>query len=128
MCIIALGNIASVMVIGILYGLPSGVCQDLSPLPVFKFPPANTDFHHMGELGSLTGITTRSLRMGVSFAVVGLGGLIGPPNNDVLPNQSHRVVASAALQRVDGVRWSVVFRGDPACCAAPGHDKASLGC
>ncbi|KAJ7610716.1 MFS general substrate transporter [Mycena polygramma] len=66
---IALKTMASVVVIGVLYGLAVGVYITLLPplLAVLK--------EDIGELG---------LRMGVAFALMGLGGLIGPPINGAL--------------------------------------------
>ncbi|KAJ7052141.1 hypothetical protein C8F01DRAFT_1262079 [Mycena amicta] len=61
---IALKSVASFVVVGVLYGLCAGMYIALSP-PLIAFL---TD--DMSELG---------LRMGVFFAVVALGGLIGPP-------------------------------------------------
>ncbi|KAJ7246882.1 MFS general substrate transporter [Mycena haematopus] len=66
---IALKSVASVVVIGVLYGYSAGIFVTLmAPLLTVL-----TD--NLGELG---------LRMGVGFAVVGLGGLIGPPINGAL--------------------------------------------
>ncbi|KAJ7202020.1 major facilitator superfamily domain-containing protein, partial [Mycena pura] len=66
---IALKTVPSVVVLGILYGFCAGVFVTLmAPLLAVL-----TD--DMGELG---------LRMGVSFAMVGVGGLIGPPINGAL--------------------------------------------
>ncbi|KAJ7088741.1 MFS general substrate transporter [Mycena belliarum] len=66
---IALKTVASVVVIGVLYGFCAGVFVTMmAPLLA-----ALAD--DMGELG---------LRMGVSFAVVGIGGLVGPPINGAL--------------------------------------------
>ncbi|KAJ7182326.1 major facilitator superfamily domain-containing protein [Mycena crocata] len=66
---IALKTVASVVVIGVLYGYCAGVFVTLMA-PMLAV--LTTD---MRELG---------LRMGVSFAVVGIGGLIGPPINGAL--------------------------------------------
>ncbi|KAF7362888.1 MFS general substrate transporter [Mycena venus] len=66
---IALRTIASVVVIGVLYGLCVGVYITLIP-PLLAILTED-----MGELG---------LRMGLAFAVMGLGGLIGPPINGAL--------------------------------------------
>ncbi|KAJ7464119.1 major facilitator superfamily domain-containing protein [Mycena latifolia] len=66
---IALKTVASVVVIGVLYGFCAGVFVTLmAPLLVILT-------EDLGELG---------LRMGVSFAVVGFGGLVGPPINGAL--------------------------------------------
>ncbi|KAJ7811179.1 hypothetical protein B0H13DRAFT_1926898 [Mycena leptocephala] len=64
---IALKTVASVVVIGVLYGYCAGISL-MAP-----FITVLTD--DLGELG---------LRMGVGFAIVGLGGLIGPPINGAL--------------------------------------------
>ncbi|KAJ7753954.1 major facilitator superfamily domain-containing protein [Mycena maculata] len=66
---IALRTVTSVVVIGILYGFFAGVFATLQ-VPVMAVLTED-----MGELG---------LRIGVAFAVVGLGGLIGPPINGAL--------------------------------------------
>ncbi|KAJ7816172.1 MFS general substrate transporter [Mycena leptocephala] len=66
---VALKTIASVVVIGVLYGLCVGVYSTLIPA-LLAFLTQD-----MGELG---------LRMGVAFAVCGIGGLIGPPINGAL--------------------------------------------
>ncbi|KAJ7921141.1 major facilitator superfamily domain-containing protein [Mycena leptocephala] len=66
---IALRTIASVVVIGVLYGLCIGVYITLIP-PILAILTED-----MGELG---------LRMGVAFAVFGVGGLVGPPINGAL--------------------------------------------
>ncbi|KAJ6629721.1 major facilitator superfamily domain-containing protein [Mycena sp. CBHHK59/15] len=67
--IIGLKNIISVTIICVLYGFCAGVYITLAaPLVTLL-----TD--DMGELG---------LRIGVAFAAVGLGGLIGPPINGAL--------------------------------------------
>ncbi|KAJ7635461.1 major facilitator superfamily domain-containing protein [Mycena polygramma] len=69
LCMIALKSIASVVVLGVLYGYSAGLFVTLmAPLVAVL-----TD--NMGELG---------LRMGVGFAVVGLGSLVGPPINGAL--------------------------------------------
>ncbi|KAF7349614.1 MFS general substrate transporter [Mycena sanguinolenta] len=69
LCMIALKSVASVVVIGVLYGYSAGIFVTLmAPLLTVL-----TD--DLGELG---------LRMGVGFAVVGIGGLIGPPINGAL--------------------------------------------
>ncbi|KAJ7779787.1 major facilitator superfamily domain-containing protein [Mycena metata] len=69
LCMIALKTIASVVVIGVLYGFFAGVFITLmAPL----LAVLTTD---MGELG---------LRMGVGFGVAGIGGLVGPPINGAL--------------------------------------------
>ncbi|KAJ7074834.1 major facilitator superfamily domain-containing protein [Mycena belliarum] len=69
LCMIALANAASVVVLGILYGFFGGVFITLMPPLVAVL----TD--DLGELG---------LRMGVSFAFEGIGGLVGPPINGAL--------------------------------------------
>ncbi|KAK7018198.1 MFS general substrate transporter [Favolaschia claudopus] len=69
LCMIALGSLASVVVIAVLFGYSVGVFVTLMA-PLFA---VLTD--DMGELG---------LRMGVGFGVVGLGCLIGPPINGAL--------------------------------------------
>ncbi|KAJ7077533.1 MFS general substrate transporter [Mycena belliarum] len=69
LCMIALRTVASVVVIGILYGLCAGVWVTLMA-PLFT---VLTD--DLGELG---------LRMGVAFGFMGIGGLIGPPINGAL--------------------------------------------
>ncbi|KAJ7910759.1 major facilitator superfamily domain-containing protein [Mycena leptocephala] len=66
---IALRTVASVVVIGVLYGLCIGVYITLIP-PLLAILTED-----MGELG---------LRMGVTFALMGVGGLIGPPVNGAL--------------------------------------------
>ncbi|KAJ7884520.1 MFS general substrate transporter [Mycena leptocephala] len=66
---IALRTVASVVVIGVLYGYCAGIFVTLmAPLLTVL-----TD--DLGELG---------LRMGVGFAVVSFGGLVGPPINGAL--------------------------------------------
>ncbi|KAF7349617.1 MFS general substrate transporter [Mycena sanguinolenta] len=69
LCMIALKSVASVVVIGVLYGYSAGVFVALMA-PLFAVLTDN-----LGELG---------LRMGVAYAVVGIGGLIGPPINGAL--------------------------------------------
>ncbi|KAJ7844683.1 MFS general substrate transporter [Mycena leptocephala] len=66
---IALRTVASVVVIGVLYGLCIGVYITLIP-PLLAILTED-----MGELG---------LRMGVTFALMGVGSLIGPPVNGAL--------------------------------------------
>jgi MFS family permease len=66
---IALKSVASVVVIGVLYGFSAGVFITLMA-PLLTMLTSD-----MGELG---------LRMGVGFAIVGLGGLIGPPISGAL--------------------------------------------
>ncbi|KAJ6520971.1 major facilitator superfamily domain-containing protein [Mycena vulgaris] len=66
---IALKSIASVVVIGVFYGFSAGVFVTMMA------PLLAVLTEDLGELG---------LRMGVSFAVVGIGGLIGPPINGAL--------------------------------------------
>ncbi|KAJ7501905.1 major facilitator superfamily domain-containing protein [Mycena galericulata] len=66
---IALKTIASVVVIGVLYGFWAGVFVTLMA------PLVAALTQDMGELG---------LRMGVSFGVMGLGGLVGPPIHGAL--------------------------------------------
>ncbi|KAJ7097047.1 MFS general substrate transporter [Mycena belliarum] len=66
---IALKSVASVVVFGVLYGFSAGVYVTMTA-PLLA---ALTD--DMQELG---------LRMGVAFAIVGMGGLIGPPINGAL--------------------------------------------
>ncbi|KAJ7164233.1 major facilitator superfamily domain-containing protein [Mycena filopes] len=69
LCMIALKTIASVVVIGVLYGFFSGCFVTLmAPLIAIL-----TD--DMGEVG---------LRMGICFGFVGIGGLVGPPINGAL--------------------------------------------
>ncbi|KAJ7658890.1 major facilitator superfamily domain-containing protein [Mycena rosella] len=69
LCMIALKSTASVIVIGVLYGYCAGVFVTLmAPLLAILT-------EDLSELG---------LRMGVSFAVVGIGGLVGPPINGAL--------------------------------------------
>ncbi|KAJ7065707.1 MFS general substrate transporter [Mycena amicta] len=66
---IALRTTVSVVVIGVLYGLASGMFITLmAPLVAFLT-------EDMSELG---------LRIGVSFAVVAIGGLVGPPIHGAL--------------------------------------------
>ncbi|KAJ7924039.1 MFS general substrate transporter [Mycena leptocephala] len=66
---IGLSNVASVVVLAVLYGFCAGVFITLmSPLVAFLT-------EDLTELG---------LRMGVSFAIEGIGGLIGPPINGLL--------------------------------------------
>ncbi|KAK7058113.1 MFS general substrate transporter [Favolaschia claudopus] len=69
LCMIAIKTIASVVVIGVLYGLCVGVYITLIP------PLLSVLTEDMGELG---------LRMGVAFMIMGIGGLIGPPINGAL--------------------------------------------
>ncbi|KAJ7610717.1 MFS general substrate transporter [Mycena polygramma] len=72
---IALKSVASVIVIGILYGFTAGTFITLmGPLMAVL-----TD--NMSELG---------LRMGVAFAIVGFGGLIGPPISGALLTSQFR--------------------------------------
>ncbi|KAJ7508898.1 major facilitator superfamily domain-containing protein [Mycena galericulata] len=66
---IGLGSIPSVVVLAILYGFCAGVFITLMP-PLVAFLTED-----LTELG---------LRMGVSFAIEGIGGLIGPPINGAL--------------------------------------------
>ncbi|KAJ7910796.1 MFS general substrate transporter [Mycena leptocephala] len=66
---IALRTIVSVVIIGVLYGLCIGVYITLIP----PFLAILTE--HIGELG---------LRMGVTFVLIGIGGLIGAPINGAL--------------------------------------------
>ncbi|KAJ7108156.1 major facilitator superfamily domain-containing protein, partial [Mycena epipterygia] len=66
---IGLANIASVVVLAILYGFCAGAFITLMP-PLVAFLTED-----LTELG---------LRMGVSFAIEGIGGLIGPPINGAL--------------------------------------------
>ncbi|KAJ7161154.1 major facilitator superfamily domain-containing protein [Mycena filopes] len=69
LCMISLKTIASVVVIGIIYGFTAGVFVTLmAPLLAIL-----TD--NIGELG---------LRMGIAYGFVGIGGLIGPPINGAL--------------------------------------------
>ncbi|KAJ7653794.1 major facilitator superfamily domain-containing protein [Mycena rosella] len=69
LCMIALNTVASVVLLGVLYGFCAGVFVTLMG------PLLAVLTEDMGELG---------LRMGVSFAMVGIGGLIGPPINGAL--------------------------------------------
>ncbi|KAJ7458555.1 major facilitator superfamily domain-containing protein [Mycena latifolia] len=69
LCMIALANVASVVVLGILYGFCAGVFITLMP------PLVAILTEDLAELG---------LRMGVAFAIEGIGGLIGPPINGAL--------------------------------------------
>ncbi|KAJ7820545.1 MFS general substrate transporter [Mycena leptocephala] len=69
LCMIALKTVASVVVISVLYGLCAGVFVTLMA-PLLAVLTAD-----LGELG---------LRMGVTFALVGAGGLIGPPIHGAL--------------------------------------------
>ncbi|KAF7354301.1 MFS general substrate transporter [Mycena venus] len=69
LCMIALKSVASVVVIGVIYGFAAGVFITLMA-PLLTMLTSD-----MGELG---------LRMGVGFAIVGLGGLIGPPISGAL--------------------------------------------
>ncbi|KAJ7290034.1 MFS general substrate transporter [Mycena rebaudengoi] len=66
---IGLRSITSVVVLGVLYGFCAGVFITLMP-PLVAFLTED-----LTELG---------LRMGVSFAIEGIGGLIGPPINGAL--------------------------------------------
>ncbi|KAJ7729146.1 MFS general substrate transporter [Mycena metata] len=66
---IGLSNVASVVVLAILYGYCGGVFITLMP------PLVAILTEDLTELG---------LRMGVSFAIEGIGGLIGPPINGAL--------------------------------------------
>ncbi|KAF7313055.1 MFS general substrate transporter [Mycena kentingensis (nom. inval.)] len=71
---LALRSVASVVIIGVLYGFFAGIYITLgAPLLAFL-----TD--DMSELG---------LRMGISFAFVGVGGLIGPPIQGALLTPSY---------------------------------------
>ncbi|KAF8174601.1 major facilitator superfamily domain-containing protein [Mycena galopus ATCC 62051] len=65
LCMIAIKTIASVVVIGVIYGYSIGICTSLFSLPSSANELLTWFF------------SSRSLRMGVGFAVVGLGGLIG---------------------------------------------------
>ncbi|KAJ7499776.1 MFS general substrate transporter [Mycena latifolia] len=69
LCMIALRTVASVVVIGVLYGYCTGVYVTLNA-PLLAVLTVD-----LGELG---------LRLGVALAAVGLGGLIGPPINGAL--------------------------------------------
>ncbi|KAF7350547.1 MFS general substrate transporter [Mycena sanguinolenta] len=69
LCMIAVKNSASVVVVGVLYGLSVGVYITLIP-PLLAILTED-----IKELG---------LRMGVAFAVMGVGGLVGPPINGAL--------------------------------------------
>ncbi|KAJ6461855.1 MFS general substrate transporter [Mycena vitilis] len=87
---IALKSIASVVVLGVLYGYSAGLCKFIRK-PALSFCGSFFLLHatvvtlmaplvavltdNMGELG---------LRMGVGFAVVGLGSFVGPPINGAL--------------------------------------------
>ncbi|KAF8149290.1 MFS general substrate transporter [Mycena galopus ATCC 62051] len=78
LCMIAIKTIASVVVIGVIYGYSIGICTSLFSLlsiVTLMAPLFTVLTHDMGELG---------LRMGIGFAVVGLGGLIGPPISGAL--------------------------------------------
>ncbi|KAJ7739250.1 MFS general substrate transporter [Mycena maculata] len=66
---IALKTVASVVLIGILYGYSAGIFVTLMA------PLLAVLTQDLGELG---------LRMGVAFAIVGFGGLIGPPIDGAL--------------------------------------------
>ncbi|KAJ7277950.1 major facilitator superfamily domain-containing protein [Mycena rebaudengoi] len=69
LAMIGIGNIASVVVIGVLYGFCAGAFVTLvAPLMAILT-------EDLGELG---------LRMGISFAFLGIGGLVGPPINGAL--------------------------------------------
>ncbi|KAJ7499842.1 MFS general substrate transporter [Mycena latifolia] len=69
LAMIALRTVASVVVIGVLYGYCAGVYVTLNA-PLLAVLTAD-----LGELG---------LRLGVALAASGLGGLIGPPINGAL--------------------------------------------
>ncbi|KAJ7730665.1 MFS general substrate transporter [Mycena maculata] len=69
LCMIALKTIASVVLLGVLYGLCAGTFVGLMA------PLLAVLTQDMGELG---------LRIGMSFTMVGIGGLIGPPINGAL--------------------------------------------
>ncbi|KAF7360752.1 MFS general substrate transporter [Mycena venus] len=69
LCMIAIKSIASVVVLGVLYGYCAGVFVGLmTPLIAILT-------EDLSELGH---------RIGVSFAVISLGGLLGPPINGAL--------------------------------------------
>nr|GAT49584.1 MFS general substrate transporter [Mycena chlorophos] len=74
---IALHDVGSVVGIGVVYGFSSGVYITLTP-PIIAFLTDN-----MSELG---------LRLGISFAFVGIGGLIGPPIHGALLTGTGRYV------------------------------------
>ncbi|KAJ7857458.1 major facilitator superfamily domain-containing protein [Mycena olivaceomarginata] len=69
LCMIALGSVTSVVVIGIMYGFCAGVYITLIPPLVASL----TD--DISQLG---------LRIGITYAIVGIGGLVGPPINGAL--------------------------------------------
>ncbi|KAJ6477277.1 major facilitator superfamily domain-containing protein [Mycena vulgaris] len=85
LCMIALKSVASVVLIGVLCGFFSGVYVTLTA------PLIAVLTEDVGELGcdidisSLHSYSDRCrLRMGVSFFVVGIGALVGPPINGAL--------------------------------------------
>ncbi|KAJ7029328.1 major facilitator superfamily domain-containing protein [Mycena alexandri] len=67
---IALKTVASVVIIAVLYGFFSGVCEGSVKLLMLAVLTED-----LGELG---------LRIGVAFTFVGIGGLIGPPIDGAL--------------------------------------------
>ncbi|KAJ7438742.1 MFS general substrate transporter, partial [Mycena latifolia] len=69
LCMIALKTVVSVILLGVLYGFCAGIFVTLMA------PLLAVLTQDMGELG---------LRIGFSFAMVGVGGLIGPPINGAL--------------------------------------------
>ncbi|KAJ7727338.1 MFS general substrate transporter [Mycena olivaceomarginata] len=69
LCMIALGSVTSVVVIGIMYGFCAGVYITLIPPLVASL----TD--DISQLG---------LRIGITYAIFGIGGLVGPPINGAL--------------------------------------------
>ncbi|KAF7343785.1 MFS general substrate transporter [Mycena sanguinolenta] len=69
LCMIALGSVASVVVLGIMYGFCTGIYITLIPPLVAMLT------NDISELG---------LRIGITYAIVGIGGLIGPPVSGAL--------------------------------------------
>ncbi|KAJ7167985.1 MFS general substrate transporter [Mycena filopes] len=91
---IGLSSVASVGVLAVLYGYSAGVFITLMPPLVAIL----TD--DLAELG---------LRMGVSFAIEGIGGLIGPPINGALLTSSFLWWRPALFSGVMGLVGFVFF-------------------
>ncbi|KAF7336186.1 MFS general substrate transporter [Mycena venus] len=69
LCMIALGSVASAVAIGIMYGFCAGIYITLIP-PLVAMLTDDINCHR--------------LRMGITYAIVGIGGLVGPPINGAL--------------------------------------------
>ncbi|KAJ7176263.1 MFS general substrate transporter [Mycena crocata] len=93
---IALRSLASVVVLGILYGFCAGVFITLMPSLVAFLT------EDLSELG---------LRMGVSFAIEGVGGLIGPPINGALLTSDFAWWRPALFSGVMGLVGAAFFLG-----------------